>query len=72
MKPGSSGRKRKATPIRKNRGRILDLEDGWKGFITTHPSALLRARDEDREKEYARFLGDLRIIAKFARAAKAT
>jgi DNA polymerase len=52
-------------PINRNRGKFHDLEGGWKGFITVHPSFLLRVHDEDREKEYAHFLRDLRMIAKF-------
>ena len=34
-------------------------------FITIHPSALLRFEDPDeKEREYARFVNDLRIVAK--------
>jgi hypothetical protein len=51
-------------PINKNRGKILNIDGRWKGFITVHPSFLLRVQAEDKEKEYAYFLRDLRIIAK--------
>jgi DNA polymerase len=61
----------KTMPINKNRGRFLNIEERWKGFITVHPSFLLRVRDEDREKEYALFLRDLRMIAKFIHVKRA-
>jgi DNA polymerase len=55
----------KAIPINKNRGKFLDIEGGWKGFMTVHPSFLLRMHDEDRKREYAHFVRDLKIVAKF-------
>ena len=64
----------KITPINKNRGRLIDLEDGIKALVTVHPSYLLRLPDEDaKAREYERFVGDLKIVAaqmkKAARAA---
>jgi DNA polymerase len=64
----------KITPINKNRGRLIDLEDGTKALVTVHPSYLLRLPDEDaRAREYERFVDDLKIVAaqmkKAARAA---
>lgn len=59
----------KTMPINKNRGKILNIGDRWKGFITVHPSFLLRVQDDDREREYGRFLHDLEQIAKFIRKA---
>ena len=64
----------KITPIDKNRGRLIDLEDGIKALVTVHPSYLLRLPDEDaRAREYERFVDDLKIVAaqmkKAARAA---
>jgi DNA polymerase len=64
----------KMTPINKNRGRLIDLEDGIKALVTVHPSYLLRQPDEDaRAREYQRFVDDLKIVAaqmkKAARAA---
>src|SRR6266487_284733 len=64
----------KITPINKNRGRLIDLEDGIKALVTVHPSYLLRQPDADaRAREYARFVDDFRIAAaalrKSARAA---
>jgi DNA polymerase len=35
----------KITPINKNRGRLLDLDDGIKALVTVHPSYLLRLPD---------------------------
>ena len=37
----------KITPINKNRGRLIDLDDGIKALVTVHPSYLLRLPDED-------------------------
>jgi DNA polymerase len=64
----------KITPINKNRGRLIDLEDGIKALVTVHPSYLLRLPDADaKAREYERFVDDLRIAAallkKSARAA---
>jgi uracil-DNA glycosylase len=64
----------KITPINKNRGRLIDLDDGTKALVTVHPSYLLRLPDEDaKAREYARFVDDLKIVAaqmkKAARAA---
>jgi uracil-DNA glycosylase len=64
----------KITPVIKNRGRLIDLDDGIKALVTVHPSYLLRLPDADaRALEYQRFVDDLRIAAellnKSARAA---
>src|SRR5882724_689451 len=64
----------KITPINKNRGRPIDLDDGIKVLVTVHPSYLLRLPDADaKAREYTRFVDDLRIAAdllrKSARAA---
>jgi uracil-DNA glycosylase len=64
----------KITPIQKNRGRLIDLDDGIKALVTVHPSYLLRLPDADaRALEYQRFVDDLKIAAellnKSARAA---
>jgi DNA polymerase len=58
----------KITPINKNRGRLIDLEDGTKALVTVHPSYLLRLPDpEARELEYQRFVADLAIAAALVR-----
>ncbi|MBI5261967.1 MAG: UdgX family uracil-DNA binding protein [Bradyrhizobium sp.] len=64
----------KITPINKNRGRLIDLDEGVKALVTVHPSYLLRLPDpESKELEYKRFVDDLKIAAglqkKSARAA---
>ncbi|MDB5611933.1 MAG: uracil-DNA glycosylase [Bradyrhizobium sp.] len=64
----------KITPINKNRGRPIDLDDGIKALVTVHPSYLLRLPDADaKAREYERFVDDLRVAAdllrKSARAA---
>jgi uracil-DNA glycosylase len=64
----------KITPINKNRGRLIDLDDGIKALVTVHPSYLLRLPDaESKAREYERFVDDFRIAAaalkKSARAA---
>jgi uracil-DNA glycosylase len=64
----------KITPINKNRGRLIELDDGIKALVTVHPSYLLRLPDaEAKAQEYRRFLDDLKIAAallkKSARAA---
>jgi uracil-DNA glycosylase len=58
----------KITPINKNRGRLIDLDDGIKALVTVHPSYLLRLPDADaKAKEYARFVDDLKIAAELLR-----
>ena len=64
----------KITPINKNRGRLIDIEDGIKAMVTVHPSYLLRLPDaEAKAREYQRFVEDLKMAAaalrKSARAA---
>jgi DNA polymerase len=64
----------KITPINRNRGRLIELDDGTKALVTVHPSYLLRLPDEDaKAREYQRFVDDLKIAAallrKSARAA---
>jgi probable DNA metabolism protein len=55
----------KITPINKNRGRLIDLDDGVKALVTVHPSYLLRLPDADaKAQEYQRFIDDLKIAAK--------
>jgi uracil-DNA glycosylase len=54
----------KITPINKNRGRLIDLDEGVKGLVTVHPSYLLRLPDaESKAREYERFVSDLKVAA---------
>lgn len=49
--------------IMKERGRPILLDGNSMGFVTVHPSYLLRLPDEDaRVREYAAFVADLRTI----------
>jgi len=58
----------KITPINKNRGRLIDLDDGIKALVTVHPSYLLRLPDADaKAREYQRFVDDLKIAAQLLR-----
>src|SRR6266404_1077215 len=64
----------KTTPINKNRGRTIDLDEGIKAMVTVHPSYLLRLPDADaKAREYQRLVDDLKVAAdllrKSARAA---
>ena len=52
------------TTISRARGRMMPLRDGVEGFITVHPSFLLRLPDEaSKAREYQRFVADLRQVA---------
>jgi uracil-DNA glycosylase family protein len=56
----------KALTINKLRGTPIDLM-GHKGFVTVHPSFLLRVPDQAaRRLEYRKFVADLRLIARAA------
>jgi DNA polymerase len=58
----------KITPINKNRGRLIDLDEGIKALVTVHPSYLLRLPDaEAKAREYQRFVDDLKIGAALLR-----
>jgi len=60
----------KTVTITKLRGQILPFENGSKLLVTIHPSSLLRIPDaDDRHREYAGFVSDLRVCAKVLKAA---
>jgi uracil-DNA glycosylase len=53
----------RAIPVQANRGKILDVDNGLRVFVTIHPSALLRLQDEEEKRfGYATFVNDLRSI----------
>lgn len=55
----------KAVTIGKLRGSPIALESGAEGWVTVHPSFLLRMPDESRRKqERARFVEELRQVGK--------
>jgi uracil-DNA glycosylase len=57
----------RALRVRTNRGAILNMENGLRMFVTIHPSALLRLRDEEEKRSgYASFVNDLRSIERLA------
>ena len=61
----------KITPIGKNRGHLIDLDEA-KALVTVHPSYLLRLPDaEAKEREFANFVKDLKLAAAFLQKLKA-
>ena len=53
--------------VTRERGKVLSSAFARKVVATVHPSSLLRQPDEDsREREYARFVADLRVALKEA------
>jgi DNA polymerase len=58
----------KITPIGKNRGHFIDLDEDTKALVTVHPSYLLRLPDqESKEREYKQFVSDLKLAASYLR-----
>jgi DNA polymerase len=57
----------KVVTISSMRGRAHRIYDGGEGWVTVHPSFLLRVRD-NKEAEYARFVEDLAMIGERASA----
>lgn len=56
--------------IGRERGRPFALPDGSQGFITVHPSFLLRVPDEEsKAREYERFVAELREVARLVAGA---
>lgn len=54
-----------------SRGKLMKLRDGLPGFVTAHPSFLLRMPDPElKAQEYRRFVQDLRLIARHAPVAR--
>lgn len=51
--------------IGKDRGRPIESDLAELVTVTTHPSAILRAEDEDREQAMAQFVDDLEHVAKW-------
>jgi DNA polymerase len=52
--------------VTRRRGEVVDSGYGIPTIATVHPSSILRAKDEDREREYAAFVDDLAAIRRFA------
>ena len=61
---------KKALAVTRNRGVVGPLEDGSTGFLTVHPSFLLRLPDEDsRAREFDLFVRDLAAAYALLKAA---
>jgi DNA polymerase len=55
--------------VTRDRGRLLECELAPVAVATVHPSSILRARDsEERQREQALFVDDLRLAARAAEA----
>src|SRR5205823_4343887 len=50
--------------VTRERGKPVDSDLAEHVLATIHPSAILRADDADREREYAAFVDDLKAVAK--------
>jgi DNA polymerase len=61
----------KVTAVTKVRGLEISWPDDRRGLITVHPSYLLRLPDRaSQEREYARFVADLTLVALLLRESK--
>jgi uracil-DNA glycosylase len=50
--------------VLRDRGQFVLSDFSPQTFITVHPSSLLRAPDEEtRQRDYAQFVADLRLVA---------
>lgn len=59
----------KAVTISRTRGSAIALKDGAEGWVTVHPSYLLRLPDAKKQAaEQARFVNDLRVVAERVKA----
>lgn len=54
----------KSVTISKVRGQLVTFREGVDGFVTLHPSYILRLRDESRTQEQARLVADLKQVAR--------
>jgi DNA polymerase len=53
----------RVVPVTKERGNVIERDDGLRVFVTVHPSYLLRIReDADKAAEQGRFLEDMRAV----------
>ncbi len=55
----------RATPIKVNRGKLLEYSPEISLLITVHPSFLLRVPEQDKENEYRLFISDLKLATPF-------
>jgi uracil-DNA glycosylase len=53
----------KPIPVMKERGKFIDSALGKLAFVTIHPSAILRQREqEEREEEFRRFAAEMKLV----------
>jgi probable DNA metabolism protein len=58
----------RSVSVTSGRGKEIDWPSGRRGFITVHPSYLLRLPDEAAKAvEYQKFVADLKLVAQLAR-----
>lgn len=58
---------RRTVTIGRKRGQPIEMANGRTGFVTVHPSYILRVQgEEDQARAYAEFVRDLRAIADLA------
>lgn len=55
----------RATPVKVNRGKLLEYATGVSLLITVHPSFLLRVPEENKDEEYEHFVNDLNLAKPF-------
>lgn len=55
----------RTTPIKVNRGKLLEYATGVSLLITVHPSFLLRVPEENKDEEYEHFVNDLNLAKPF-------
>jgi uracil-DNA glycosylase len=59
----------KPVPVTKERGKFIESSAGLLTFITIHPSAIYRQREnEEQEKEYRRFAKELKLVSRKLRS----
>ncbi len=55
--------------IMQERGTFLDCDSGATIFITIHPSSIYRLQEKDeQEKEYRRFVGEMKSVQRKLRS----
>lgn len=61
----------KPVTISKVRGQLVTFREDVDGFVTVHPSYILRLRDESRTQEQQRLISDLKQVARHLRELEA-
>jgi uracil-DNA glycosylase family protein len=55
--------------ITQERGKFFDTDSGAAAFITIHPSSIYRLREKDeQEKEYRRFVAEMKLVGRKLRS----